>query len=311
MRAPGTRRTARGLLGVWLLLAASGCAGRHLGPGAVLIADTPARVEPPTPETRAVVTVAPGALPAEARAHFPALDGDAFIVTYPAKPERAITARQVLESAIEPVLKAIGWSHGTAALRVPPEAGVPQPAPDARRLGRALARESARPWPPPGPIARRAIEGLAHRERPDPDLDGRLRARGGGALAELIAIQERRQIPYPFVQIVAGVPVEGAGLIASRWEGQTISTVSGALLDRYAIANTPRLDLARALARTRRGLGALDLDDDMLGPIEAQVFADCPGMDKVQRRLLMVETARCSVRTIHGALMRIRTNRRF
>ena len=265
-RAPGARAVGPGVLAVALLLGVAGCATPGLGPGAVLIRDEPPSVEPPTPEVRSVAAVDHHALPSEARAQFPALDGDAFLVIWPAKPAGDQSARHVLDSIIEPVLKAIGFRHGTAALAPPPEPGIPQPTADARRLATALAREYGRRSPPPGETTRRALASLGGHPPHDDDLDQRLKALEGGTVADLVAALERKQLHYPFRQMVDDIPVDNAVVIASRFTGETVTSVTGALLDGYTIANARVLDAARAVAAARPALRDLGLD---LAPGEA------------------------------------------
>jgi hypothetical protein len=257
---PGRALAAgRAALAAALCLGAAGCAGVHLGPGAVLIPDEPPRVEPPAPQVRRPTAVVPGALPPGARAQLPALDGDPFVVTWSAKPAAEVTARQVLETLVEPVLRAIGFRHGAAALSLPPERGVPQPRADARRLARALAREYARRWPPPGPTTRDALDVLGGPKPGGDELDRRVRAMEGGTLGDLRRAVERQQIHYPFRQMVDGVVVDNVALVASRAEGQAVTSLAGALLDSYTVANARTLDAPRAVAAAGRTLRALGL----------------------------------------------------
>ena len=67
--------------------------------------------------------------------------------------------------------------------------------------------------------------------------------------AQFIAGIERREIQYPFLQVHDGVPVEHALLLGARWEGETITSVSGLLYNHYAIANERQILTAAARAK--------------------------------------------------------------
>ncbi|HEX6707776.1 MAG TPA: hypothetical protein VF169_23735 [Albitalea sp.] len=77
---------------------------------------------------------------------------------------------------------------------------------------------------------------------------------------------ERKQYIYPFVQVDDdGVPIEHAGLVASRWEGQTVTSVRGSLIHDYKVLNQ------------RKPLPDRTLVDDALRRIEGlETFAGDP-----------------------------------
>jgi len=73
---------------------------------------TTLRIDPPAPKKRIPAKVDATALPADARAQFPAYDGDAFFVTLPARPAGSVSSTEVLTNIITPILKAVGFERG-------------------------------------------------------------------------------------------------------------------------------------------------------------------------------------------------------
>src|SRR5262245_59875520 len=84
----------------------AGCASmpRHESEGPVSLP----RIQPPPPGPRMAVVAKPGSLPKGARAHLPAEDGDAFIVTLPGTPTFVDSVDAVRKNVIGPVLDAVG-----------------------------------------------------------------------------------------------------------------------------------------------------------------------------------------------------------
>ena len=250
-------RNTRGLLAGLQLLLAAGCATGSHPPGGTVPAEgyvAPPRIATPAPGRRTLLKIDPGALPEGARAHFPAFDGDPIIVTLPAKPQSDVTRDQVLKDVIGPVLKALGFSGGLAALATSPDGGVKQPKADFKRLARILADKYAR-----NPELRRErtprMLGAFLGTRPAyPEIDRALLTAEGMAFAQYVAEIERLEIQYPFQQVHQGVPIERGMLIASRWEGQTVTSVFGGLFNAYAIENKPALTPAASVTAARRAL---------------------------------------------------------
>jgi hypothetical protein len=85
----------------------------------------------------------------------------------------------------------------------------------------------------------------------------------GMTAAQFIADIERQRILYVFQQMPQGVPIEHAGVIAARWEGETITSVHGTVFNRYQIANERKLSAAEAIDAGQKNLfGYVGLTED-------------------------------------------------
>jgi hypothetical protein len=69
---------------------------------------------------------------------------------------------------------------------------------------------------------------------------------------------ERPDIVYPYLQVVEKLPIEHTALVASRREGQTVSTVRGTVIHRYSIVNKRPASNAEAIAMGQRALLKLE-----------------------------------------------------
>ena len=253
-------RNMRGLLAGLPLLLAAGCATGSHPPGGTVPAEgyvAPPRITPPAPGRRTLLKIDPGALPEGARAHFPAFDGDPIIVTLPAKPQSDVNSGQVFKDVVGPILKALGFSPGLTAFAIPPDGGVKQPRADFKRLAQIVAETYAR-----NPELQREkaprMPGAFFGIRPAYPESGRALATPEDlAFAQYVAGIERLEIQYPFQQVHQGVPIERGMLIASRWEGQTVTSVFGSLFSSYAIENKPVLTPSASVVAARRALGKL------------------------------------------------------
>jgi hypothetical protein len=266
---PGSRRDAHRPRSRWLrpglalgivLIVASGCGPPRPGsdsPDHTPRAMLPPGVSPPAPIVRAQVQSDPGALPVGARAHFPAYDGDPFFVTLPVRAQADVRAQEALQGVIAPILKAIGFQGKADAFAMPPDLGVAQPRADFKRLGRAVADEYARN-PKLHRLKTRDMLDVFLGIRPaDRGIDRALSTGTGMTFAEYVAGIERLEIEYPFQQVHAGVPIEHSVLVASRWEGQAITSVYGSVLGRYRVENQPRLTASTAIEQGARALGRI------------------------------------------------------
>lgn len=248
---------ARLALAVLLLL--GGCVGRPAGEPARSApegGDIP-RIRPPDLVTRAPVRLDPNALPTGARAHFPAFDGDRFFVTLPATARDRLPATEVLAGTVEPVLRAVGFDPGIAALALPPSDGVTAPRASLKALALALDEEYASHPKLLRPRTRRMIEAFLGRTAADAELDRALQLGRGMTFRQFVHDIERAHIQYPFRQVVEGVPIEHAGVLATRWEGEGVTAVRGALVSRWVVANRRALAPGNAVAAAIRALGAV------------------------------------------------------
>jgi hypothetical protein len=250
-------KSTRGLLAGLPLLLAAGCATGLPSAGGTVPAEgyvAPPRIAPPAPGRRTLLKIDPGALPEGARAHFPAFDGDPIIVTLPAKLQSNVTRDQILKDVVGPVLKALGFSGGLAALAMPPDGGVKQPRADFKRLARIVADKYARNPELQREKAPRMLGAFLGTRPAYPEIDRALLTAEGMAFAQYVAEIERLEVQYPFQQVHQGVPIERGMLVASRWEGQTVTSVFGSLFVSYAVANKPVLTPAASVTAARRAL---------------------------------------------------------
>ena len=82
------------------------------------------------------------------------------------------------------------------------------------------------------------IDAFLNRRPASAPVDDALLLARGMNFAQFKADIERLEITYPFVQIDKDVPIEHTLLLATRWEGQTVTSVRGTMIHRYQITNT-------------------------------------------------------------------------
>jgi len=160
----------------------------------------------------------------------------ALHVTLRPHPAAAQSSQQVFDEVIRPLLSALGFQGGADAFQFPPD-GVRQPAMNlagAAQLAevQATAAPAAR-----GAQASAALDVLAGRSAPNEQVNSELRRAEGTTADQFKADFERPEFLYPFAQVVEGVPIEHTALVASRTDGQTVSSVSGTLLHFYVTTN--------------------------------------------------------------------------
>ncbi len=231
-------RKVRSLLTVVILTAlAAGCAGIHRpklpAPGEARLP----KVDAPTIRERRPLKVDPAALPDKARAQFPARDMDRVFVTLPPREQAVVTAAEVRAQVIEPILRAVGFAGGAQRLRMPPENGVEQSRPSLAGVAQLLEREY-RSYPQA--VRRNSfemIDAFLGKRSPTPNVEMALQMARGLTFAQFKADIERLAIEYPFLQVEGDVPIEHTLLLASRWEGQTVTSVRGTLIQHYSVVN--------------------------------------------------------------------------
>jgi hypothetical protein len=195
------------------------------------------RIDAPTIEERRPLPVDPTALPAGARAQFPAFDMDRIFVTLPPREQAVVTATQVRDQVITPILQAIGFAEGVEGLRLPPESGIEQARPSLAGVAELLDREYRSD---PKAVRRHSfemIDAFLGKREPTPEVEMALQTARGLSFAQYKADIERLAIQYPFLQVVGNVPIEHTLLLASRWEGQTVTSVRGTVIHHYSLAN--------------------------------------------------------------------------
>lgn len=180
--------------------------------------------------------IKPEALPEGAHAVFPAFDGDMLFVTLPVREQADVSAKQVLEEVIQPILAATGFERGLDALALPPDSGIQMPVADFHGLAQAVAFEFDNNPEARRPESGELVEAFLS-ERASDDIDQALQLGEGMTLAQFIAGIERLEIQFVFQQVDNGVPIEHTLLLASRWADQSITSVRGMLINNYSISN--------------------------------------------------------------------------
>lgn len=253
MEARVSRSAALPVLAVLAALAA-GCPPREVEvvgppPGE----GTPPRIEIPVPERRVPAEVRPEVLEelgrrlgGPVRAHFPAYDGDRFYVTFPIRTVKEVTADEVREEIVAPVLEAVGFTRGVQALSRPPTGGLEMARADFRGLAQVVAHEYENNEKLLRPKTRKMIAAMLGEAEPDEELNMALQIGEGMTFAQFVAGIERLEIVFPFLQLEGGVPIEHTLLLASRWEEQKVSSIRGVLFDRYSVVNTATLEPSQA-----------------------------------------------------------------
>ncbi len=215
----------------------------------------PPTIEAPAPGKRLPLRVDARALPPGARAHFPAYDGDRFVATLPARQVKELGAAEVRDKVVLPILKALGFRGGAKALALPPAAGARQPVANLKGLAESVAFEYASHPKLGRPETQKMIDAFLGKRPPDREIDRALEMGEGMSFAQFVADIERREIHYPFRQMVGDIPVEHTLVLASRWEGQTVTSVRGTVFDRYRIANRRLVSRAAAPGAAIKALG--------------------------------------------------------
>ena len=215
------------------------------------------RIDPPLPVNRTRVKVDPNALPDQARAQFPAYEGDAFFVTLPVRQQADVSTQEALEKVVLPILKAMGFERGTKALSMPPSQGVNQPVANFKGLAQQVAYEYANNRQLLRPKTQNMIDVFLGKVNAGDDINNALKMGEGMDFAQFVAGIERLAIDYPFQQVEGNVPIEHTHLLASRWQGQTITKVAGVVFNHYAIANNRSLNPDYIIQAAIKALGAV------------------------------------------------------
>ena len=176
----------------------------------------PHRIEVPSPTARIATELNPTALPEGASAHLPAYDGDRFFVTLPVAQQNSVTAKQVLQDVVVPILKAIGFERGGDALLSPPEYGVKIPTANFNELAQDVALEYQKNKKLFRPKSQKIIDASLRKTDADSEVDRALQVGEGMTFSQLVAEIERQEIQFPFQQVVDGVPIEHTLILASR-----------------------------------------------------------------------------------------------
>jgi hypothetical protein len=180
---------------------------------------------------------------------FPAFDGDGFFVTLPvsaaADGDDELTWEGVY-AAVVPTLRALGFER-LGDLMIPEGGGVRQVA---SRLDQGVID--------PLTLEFDAEQIEAAEDASEEDVSAHLEATQGMTLEQYRADIERVEIQYAFRQTVAGVPIEHAVVLASRWDGESVHSISGRVFQHYAVTNAALLDADEAAAKVLEAVAEVD-----------------------------------------------------
>ena len=218
--------------------------------------ETPQIIPPPGPNIP--VKSDRSALPKGAGAMLPSFDGQTFHVSLPKGSTRELSAKAVYDNVVRPVLRGVGFEEKQGRLRIPRNSGLLQSRAKLSSLAEVTCRELM-------------YEGFTHRRAPgarvlceafikgqgSPELDKRMLNGEGMTFAQYVADIQRGEIEYFFPQLHDNVLIEHTGIRAARWEGETITTVSGRVLNRYKISNKVVLSATQAASDVRYRLAEI------------------------------------------------------
>ncbi len=207
------------------------------------------------------------ALPKGARARLSSHDMGRIFVTLPPRRAGTVEPRKVFENVLYPILRATNFQRGSKGFAIPRNA-MPQPRPRLAGMAQLLADE----YRGNDVLIRKRsfemIDAFLGKREPNDGVKLALRLARGMSFSQFKADIERLEIVYPFQQVDGDVPIEHTVLLASRWEGQTVTSVRGTIIHNYSVANKrPQ-------------------DDKSAAKIAYSSLAKIKGIDRVGRRIL-------------------------
>jgi len=183
------------------------------------------------------------ALPRGARGKFSSYDGDAFVINFAPRMSGALTAQQVFEQTVRPLVVAMGYGSRAGDLRPGNSNGNTLPRANLSALATETCREvEGEKYQRFHPVCQALVRGDSN-----PIAERVLQLAYGMSVAQFRADIERPRIHYAFIQRAANVPIEHAALVAERNDGEGITAVYGTLFNRYGITNTVKLSADAAL----------------------------------------------------------------
>ncbi|MFB9241371.1 hypothetical protein IV454_07770 [Massilia antarctica] len=177
------------------------------------------------------------ALPKGAQVSLPNQDMGHVFMRVPPTEVVTLSGAEVADKVIVPLLSALHFDGGMRRLRRAPEAGLPQTRPQLDGVAQLLALEYQGNEKATRPRTLDMVDAFLGKRAPTDDVERNLLIARGLTYAQYKADIERQEIIYPFMQVDGDVPIEHTLLLASRWEGQGVTSVRGSLIHRYSIAN--------------------------------------------------------------------------
>ncbi|HEX3479903.1 MAG TPA: hypothetical protein VHT91_33010, partial [Kofleriaceae bacterium] len=216
-------------------------------------------IDAPPINLRLTLKPDPKLLPQGAHGHLPARDGDPFVVTLPVQVQSTVPAKQVRDTIVAPILRAIQFTRGVNALRLPPDAGVASPTASFASYVPQILNEYAnnpKQFHPETQLMLDTFAGKAD-DQTKAIVSEALETGEGQTLTQFIAGIERKEIAYAFPQMEAGVPIEHTLLYASRWQEWNVTTVFGSLINNYTVGNKSTLSASAVFSKAVPELAAV------------------------------------------------------
>jgi len=207
------------------------------------IPESPRIFPPPIPQV--AMKGNPQALPKDARPLFPAFDGDGMFVSLPAREAGKLSARQVFSEVIVPVLSAIGFENPSGRIRVPDYDGRDMPRGDLAALASITCAEITGEQMP----GAREMCTAMQTGKATPAVDRMMLGGEGMTFQQFRADIERLEILYFFPQVEKETPIEHTGIVAVRRDGETVTVVTGRVLNRFVVTNQVKLKPEEAAGR--------------------------------------------------------------
>jgi len=200
------------------------------------------RVDPPKFTQRARLDYVPDALPKGARAQYPAHDGARFHVTFSTEQRESLESKEIFESIIIPLLKAMGFKRDPVESHfLPPPNGILQKRASVSSLVDMVVAEHMQNRELLRPNTLKMIGVLRGVIAADDEINKAFQMGEGMTFNQYVAGIERQEIHYPFQQTDQGIPIEHTLVLAKRWQGQGVTSVSGSFVNDYKVTNEQRL----------------------------------------------------------------------
>jgi len=236
---------------IFFFITLSGCAGTNIQ-GSKEAA--PHIIEAPSAKNKILLHVKPEMLPEGAQAVLPSFDGEPFFVTLPARQQDSVSTNLVHKEVVLPILNALGFERRRNAHSLPPEHGVKMPVANFKGLVQDLTLQYKKNKKLFRPKTQKILDVSLGKMEASLEINQALEKGEGMNFKQLVADIERQEIQYPFLQVVDNVPIEHTLILATRWEGQTVHSVRGTVIDKYIITNKKELSPRTAVKSVIKSL---------------------------------------------------------
>jgi hypothetical protein len=196
----------------------------------------PPQVSVPPVIARAPLNPNSTALPQGATGQLPGFDGDPLFVSLPVTQRTTVSPEEVYNTLLLPILVAADFEQGANSYQIP-ERGMDQRRCDWNVLAQTVKYQYDNSPGIAGPKTTNMLNVFLGLAPPDAEIDAALLMGEGMTYNQYVAGIQRLEIQYPFQQMANNLPIEHTMIIASRWEGQGITSVFGSFLSRHNTAN--------------------------------------------------------------------------